>query len=164
MYDRVHNEARPPYLQPLALVTAAGCTSWFTKEEPPEVLVTNVTPLESTAFEQRLLVDLRICNPNEFDWQVTGVDFTFNPNGTRRARELGSKELTVPRLGDAVTSAEASTSTFDVLRQVMALTNRQELTYDIKGVLHLKDGRLPFDNSGVLFELDKLSDSPTPRQ
>lgn len=83
--------------------------------EPPEVLVTDVMPLESTAFEQRLLVDLRICNPNEFDLQMTGVDFTLNLNGTRLARELGSKERTVPRLGGAVTSAETSTSTFDVL-------------------------------------------------
>lgn len=107
---------------------------------------------------------MRIRNPNEFDLQMTGVDFTLNLNGTRLARELGSKELTVPRLGDAVTSAETGTSTFDVLGLVMALTNHHELAYDITGLLHLKDGRLPFDHSGVLLQQDQLSGSPSPSQ
>src|SRR6185295_18373503 len=43
-------------------VATVGCASWLMKGEPPEVLVTNITPLEATAFEQRLQVDLRIRN------------------------------------------------------------------------------------------------------
>lgn len=45
------------------ILTGVGCASWFMKGERPDVLVANVTPLESTAFEQRLQVDLRIRNP-----------------------------------------------------------------------------------------------------
>ncbi len=54
------------YLACFFLVTTAGCASWFMKGEPPEVLVVNVTPLEAAALEQRLQVDLRIRNPNDF--------------------------------------------------------------------------------------------------
>lgn len=155
---RVHS-----VLLPLLATTllVAGCATWFMKGEPPEVLVTNVTPLDATVFEQRLRVDLRIRNPNDFDYHLTGIDFTLNLNGKRLARGLGSKEVTVPRLGDAVMMIDTTTSTLDIVRQLFQLSQKQELAYDIKGVLHSTDGRLPFDNAGTLVEKGMFSNSPT---
>ncbi len=144
------------------LVAMIGCASWLMKGEPPEVLVTNVMPLEGTAFEQRLHVDLRIRNPNDFDLFVTGIDFTLNLNGKRLARGLGNTTITVPRLSDAVVSVQTSTSTFDVVRQLFSFSQAQDLSYNITGRLHLKDGRLPFDNSGTLLEKGQLSGAPSP--
>ena len=146
----------------LLLVATVGCASWLMKGEPPEVLVTNVTPLEGTAFEQRLQVDLRIRNPNDFDLFVTGIDFTLNLNGKRLARGLGNTTITVPRLSDAVVSVQTSTSTFDVVRQLLSFSQAQDLSYNIMGLLHLKDGRLPFDSSGTLLEKSQLSGAPLP--
>ena len=137
-----------------------GCASWFIKGEPPEVLVTNVTPLDATMFEQRLRVDLRIRNPNDFDYHLTGIDFTLNLNGKRLARGLGSKEVMVPRLGDAVMTIDTSTSTLDILRQLLDVSQKQELTYNVKGLLHSTSGRLPFDNAGTLVEPGLFSGSP----
>ncbi len=150
------------YLTCIVFVAMAGCASWFMKGEPPEVLVINVMPLDATALEQQLQVDLRIRNPNDFDLLVTGIDFTLNFNGKRLARGLSNKDLTVPRLGDAVVSVETSTSTFDVVRQLLGFSRNQDLSYDITGLLHLKDGRLPFDSSGVRLEKGQLSDLPSP--
>jgi LEA14-like dessication related protein len=144
----------------LLLVATVGCASWLMKGEPPEVLVTNVTPLEGTAFEQRMQVDLRIRNPNDFDLLVTGIDFTLNLNGKRLARGLGN--TAVPRLSDVVVSVQTSTSTFDVVRQLLSFSQAQNLSYDITGQLHLKDGRLPFNNSGILLENGQLSNTPSP--
>lgn len=141
----------------LAVFLLAGCATWLMKGEPPEVLVTNVTPLEATAFEQRLQVDLRIRNPNDFDLAVTGIDFRLDLNGNRLARGLSNKELVVPRLSDAVTSVETSTSTLQVVRQLLSFSGDPSLTYHVTGVLHTKDGRLPFDNSGVLLDKESLS-------
>ena len=144
------------------LISTVGCASWLMKGEPPEVLVTNVTPLEGTAFEQRLQVDLRIRNPNDFDLLVTGIDFTLNLNGKRLARGLSNKDVTVPRLSDAVVSVQTSTSTFDMVRQLLSFSQSQDLSYDITGLLHLKDGHLPFNNSGILLEKGQLSGLPSP--
>ncbi len=144
----------------LTTLILSGCASWMMKGEPPEVLVTNVTPLEASAFEQRLQVDLRIRNPNDFELAVTGIDFRLDLNGNRLARGLGNKELAVPRLSDAVTSVETSTSTLQVVRQLLSFSGDQALTYHVTGVLHTKEGRLPFDNSGVLLEKGALSGSP----
>ena len=133
---------------------------WLMKGEPPEVLVIDVTPLEASAFEQRLQVDLRVRNPNDFDPAVTGIDFRLDLNGNRLARGLGNKELTVPRLGDAVTSVTTSTSTLQVVRQLLSFSGDRPLTYHVTGMLHTKDGRLPFDSSGVLLEKGAFSRSP----
>jgi len=146
----------------LLLLLTTGCAFWFTKGEAPEVLVTNITPLETTAFEQRLQVDLRIQNPNDFDLVMTGIDFTLNVNGKRLARGLGNKELTIPRLSDAVVSVQTTTSTFDLIRQFLSFSQKQELSYDISGVLHSANGRLPFDNSGRLLEQGQLSGQSSP--
>jgi LEA14-like dessication related protein len=150
------------YVACVILATTAGCASWFLKGEPPEVLVVNVVPLEATALEQRLQVDLRIRNPNDFDLFVTGIDFTLKLNGKRLARGLSNKDFTVPRLGDTVVSVQTSASTFDVVRQLLSFSRNQDLSYDITGLFHLKDGRLPFDNSGILLEKDHLSNLPSP--
>jgi len=146
----------------LLLITLVGCASWLMKGEPPEVLVTNVTPLDGTAFEQRLQVDLRIRNPNDFDLLGTGIDFTLNLNGKRLARGLGNTAITVPRLSDTVVSVQTSTSTFDVVRQLLSFSETKGLSYDITGRLHMKDGRMSFDNSGILLEKSQLSGAPSP--
>ena len=150
------------FLACLLLVATVGCASWLMKGEPPEVLVANITPLEGTAFEHRLQVDLRIRNPNDFDLLVTGIDFTLNLNGKRLARGLGNTAITIPRLSDAVVSVQTSTSTFDVVRQLLSFSQAQDLSYDITGRLHLKDGHLPFDTSGILLEKGQLSGTPSP--
>ena len=121
------------------------------------MLVTNITPLDATASEQRLQVDLRIRNSNDFDPVVTGIDFKLNVNGEHLARSLANEELTIPRLSDAVIPVQTGTSTVDLIRQFLTLSQKQDLSYDTSGVLYSKDGRLPFKNSGVLLEQERHS-------
>lgn len=155
----------PRILSLLCLVLStvmAGCVGWLSPGEPPEVLVTNITPLEATAFEQRLQIDVRVRNPNDYDLQVTGVDFRLDLNGKRLARGVSNKEFTVPRLSDSVVSIQTSTSMLDIARQVLAFRQTEAVTYGISGRFYLASGRLPFENSGVLFEKGALSGSEGP--
>jgi LEA14-like dessication related protein len=131
------------------------------KPESPEVLLVNIKPLDTTIFEQRLQVDLRIRNPNDFDLEVTGLDFTLHLNDKRLARGLSNKASTIPRLGDSVLSVETTTSTLDVMRQLLNFRQDQDVTYQIEGVLHSQGTRLPFNNKGVIIEADQLPGSST---
>lgn len=127
----------------LSGLIVSGWTSWSTKGELPDILVANVTALKSSAFEQRLRVDLRIRNPNDFDLYVTGIDFKLDLNGKRLARGLGNKEVTAPRRGDAVLAVQISASTFDPVRQVLRASQKQELSSNFSGVLYSQDGAFP---------------------
>ena len=118
--------------------------------------------MEGTAFEQRLQGDLRIRDPNEFDLLVMDIDLTFNLDGIRLARGLDNTTITVSRLSNTFVSVQTSPSIFDVVRQLLSFSQTQDLSYDITDRFHLKDGRLPFDNSGILFEKVQLSGAPSP--
>lgn len=65
--------------------------------------------------------DRCVCNQNDYDLQVTGVDVRLELNGKRLARGLGNKEFTVPPLSESVVSLETSTSMLDIVRQVLGL-------------------------------------------
>ena len=147
----------------LFALLATGCASLMLDAEPPEVLVTNITPLEATLFEQQLKVDIRVRNPNPFELNVTGLDFTLNLNGKRLARGLANRAVTIPRLGDAIVSVNTTTSTLEVMRQLLSLHKQQDMKYHITGVLHLDGTRLPFDTEGVIFDASQLpSSKPEP--
>jgi len=122
----------------LPLVLGAGCASLFTSLAPPEVNVSNLVPLDSTLFEQRMRVDLRFRNPNDQPLEATGIDFQLDVNGQPLARGLGNESFTVPRLGETVVSVVATTTLLDVARQLLALGEQQDLDYVITGHLHLQ--------------------------
>lgn len=148
-------------LGPLLL---GGCASVFRAVEHPEVYVILVEPMEgeSGLLEQRLKVDLRIRNPNDYDLNVTGVDFHLDVNGSQLARGLGNESVTVSRLSEAVLSVVATTTVMDVVRQVSKLGHNQgqNVAYALKGTLYIGHGwgsRLPFESAG------QLLDQPTPK-
>ena len=143
----------------LLALLASGCASLSLDAEPPEVLVTNITPLEATLFEQQLKVDIRVRNPNPFELNVTGLDFMLNLNGKRLARGLANDAVTIPRLGDSILSVNTTTSTLEVMRQLLSLHKQQDMKYQITGVLHLDGTRLPFDTEGVIFDTSQLPSS-----
>ena len=144
----------------LFLISCTSLTALSVQPEAPEVLLVNITPLDATMFEQRLQVDLRVRNPNDFDLEVTGLDFTLHLNDQRLARGLTNKASTIPRLGDSVISVETTTSTLDVIRQLLQLSQRQEVSYQVDGVLYVQGARLPFENKGVLLDTNEISGSP----
>ena len=145
----------------LFLTSCQSMTPGALQPESPEVLLVNIIPLDTTMFEQRLKVDLRVRNPNDFDLEVTGLDFTLHLNEQRLARGLTNKASTIPRLGDAVLSVETTTSTLAVVRQLLNFRPNQDLSYQVSGVLHVQGSRLPFENKGVLMDASQFSDSST---
>lgn len=128
-----------------------GCAGTLHGEvEPPEVYLSDIAAVEIGLFEQRLQVDIRIVNPNDFNLEVTGLDFQLDVNGVRLARGLSNEEITVPRLGESVVSVRASTTLIDIVRQIANLGEQQEMAYEITGRLHLGNasvGSVPFERS-----------------
>jgi len=124
----------------LALVLASGgCTQL----ERPDVLVTNLTPLESTMLEYRMEIALRILNPNDQEIAVRGLDLRLNVNDRTLARGVAGEPFVVPALGEAETTINASTTVLDVWRQIAAMSGAQGQTgvdYELTGKIHLEGG------------------------
>jgi len=138
-----------------ASLSLAACSMFGPPLEKPEVALMNVTPLESTIFEQRVETELRIRNPNDVDLNITGLDVEIALNGRRLVRVLSSSAITVPRFGEATLKAIASTSTTAILRQVAALQRggAEDPTYAVSGYVYLGSGfrrRVKLEHSGKL--------------
>jgi hypothetical protein len=131
----------------LALI-AGGCAT----DPSIEVFLIGMTPVQSSLFEQRVRLDLRVQNSGAKELRATGVAVTLNVNDDRLAKGVDNTPFQVPRLGDATTSAVVSTSLFDMARQLLQLPGRDSFSYELKGKIYLEDwGRARrFSRSGEL--------------
>lgn len=137
----------------IALLCLAGCASLHRTVEAPEVFLVGLVPIGGGVFEQRVRFDLRLQNPNDFDLQLSGIEFRFDVNGEPLARGLSNQEVTVPRLGEVMVSVDASTTLVGLLHQVVRLSERRELTYELRGRAHLRSRSakpLAFERTGEL--------------
>ncbi len=143
----------------LALLLPACAGLGYYRFERPDVILVNAVPLESTLFEQRVRLDLRVLNPNSRALDVEGIDLELEVNGIPLARALGNDTVTIPARGEAVTSVVASTTLIDLLRQALAYSEREESVYHLFGRVHLGGtwGRaLRFEHTGSLAGLERL--------
>ena len=107
---------------------------------PPEVFLADVAPVGGGLFEQRVRITFRVTNPNAFDLDVAGLSFELDMNGEPLARGVSNEPVVLAGLSEQLVSAEASTTTFSLLHQLLRLGERRELAYDLRGKLHLADG------------------------
>ena len=147
--------AKQTMIVAIALLACAQlhCASFPGSLEPPEVFVVNLVPQESTPFEQRLRVDLRVLNPNNRSLRIRGVDFRLALNGSPLARGFSAEEADIPRLGESIVSVVASTTLLDLVRQVFVINENSNFDFEISGNLHLGGGlrrSLSFQQSGSL--------------
>lgn len=147
----------------LAIVLlAGGCTQL----ERPDVLVTNVSPLESTMLEYRVKIALRILNPNDREIAVRGLDLRLEVNDQTLARGVAGEPFVIPALGEAETTLNASTTMFDVWRQLMVMSRNQgqAVDYELSGRLHLEGGfpgSIPIQSTGRI-DLEGFGSGTTP--
>ena len=144
--------------------TLAGCASLGVGGEPIEVQLVSLTPLPSTAFEHRLRVDLRLRNPNNRAYEIEGLRFLLDVNGSRLASGDSSESATLPRLGEVVVPVTTTTSLLDLVNQIVAFGQQPQprFEYDLRGKIFLAGlwGSLPFQRKGSHEDLMPRSRAP----
>ena len=127
----------------LSLATSSGCAQY----KPVDVFVIGLTPVEGSALEQRIQVDLRILNPNNESISANGMRIRLDVNGARLARGVSDAYFDVPRLGEATTSIVATTTLFDLAKQIVVMSGgKQTFQYVLDGDIYLTGGG-PFARS-----------------
>lgn len=152
----------------VVLAIPAGCTSLFPRLETPRLSLVSVEMAEATLFEQRLVVRLRVQNPNDIALPVRGLTVDFELAGQQFAQGVSARAFEVPAFGEAefdmMITANAATALLKLATQGDAL-KREALDYRIRGKLNTRLGMLrsvPFEETGKI-PLKALARQPEDR-
>jgi len=119
---------------------------------PPLVRLADLRLMESSVFEQRFEIDLRIGNPNDFALPLDGLTFDLEVNGEAFVRGFSDQRITIPRLGEGLVSVTASTTLIELVRQMLLLSQRGDLTYRLSGLAYLQSfarRSVPYESEGT---------------
>jgi len=115
----------------------AGCAT-LQGGDPLQVTVVGIEPLQGEGMELRLMVKLRVQNPNDAPLDYRGVALQMNVQGKAFATGVSDGSGTVPGFGEAVIAVPVSISAFRMVRQAMGIaTDRdaRKISYEMKGKL-----------------------------
>ena len=116
---------------------SGGCAS-LQGRDPIQVIVAGVEPLQGEGLELRMLVKLRIQNPNDLPLDFNGVSVELDVQGKRFATGVSDAAGSVPRFGETFVDVPVSISVFRIARQAIGvMTNeyRGKLVYEMTGKL-----------------------------
>jgi LEA14-like dessication related protein len=126
-----------PVLVAFGALLADGCAS-LQRPDPIQVIVAGVEPLQGEALELRMLLKLRIQNPNDMPLDFNGVSVQLDVEGKRFATGVSDTAGSVPRFGETIVGVPVSISVFRIARQaigVMSSEFRGKLAYEMTGKL-----------------------------
>lgn len=125
----------------LGLALTAACASLQAKD-PLQVTVAGIEPLEGQGLELRMLVKLRVQNPNDEAVDYNGVALEMNVQGKTFATGVSPEGGNVPRFGESVIAVPVTISTMNMIRQAMGMmkgasasTGTGKIAYEMKGKL-----------------------------
>lgn len=121
----------------VALLVSAGCAS-LQGRDPLQVTVAGIEPLQGQGLELRMLVKLRVQNPNDAPVDYNGVAVEMNVQGKTFATGVSDARGNVPRFGEAIISIPVTVSAFRMARQavdIMRGGGAGTINYEMKGKL-----------------------------
>ena len=139
----------------LAVATAvvvAACSALPTRD-PPTVTVAGIQPLQGQGLEMRMLVKLRVQNPNDSQIDYNGVSVKLDVQDKTLASGVSDQAGTVPRFGEAVVEVPVTISAMNIARQVMGAMGGKP----IEKVDYVLNGKL----NGSLFSTVRFKSAGT---
>ncbi len=125
----------------IALLALAGCAS-LPQRDAPQVQVSGIEPLQGQGLELRMLVKLRVQNPNDAPIDYDGVYVKLDVQGKTFATGVSDARGSVPRFGEAILQVPVTVSAFRMARQVIGAVEAaasdavpQKIRYSLTGKL-----------------------------
>jgi LEA14-like dessication related protein len=124
------------------LVVVFACLAVFAggfatlQSDPLQVTVAGIEPMQGEGMELRMLVKLRVQNPNDAPIDYRGVALTMDVQGKTLASGVSASSGTVPAFGETVIAVPVSISAFRMARQALDFKNNTgKIAYEMKGKL-----------------------------
>ena len=127
----------------LAVAALAGCAT-LSGHDPLNVSVAGIESLPGEGMELRLLVKLRVQNPNDAPVEFDGVALNLDVQGRSFATGVSDAAGTVPRFGETIVAVPVTVSVLRMVRQVIGMMDGEPVTqirYSMNGKL---SGTTPF--------------------
>jgi len=136
----------------LAALLTVGCAS-MPRPDPLQVTVAGIESLPGEGMELRLLVKLRVQNPNDSPIDFDGVAVSLDVGGKTFASGVSDQVGSVPRFGETVVEVPVSVSVLRIARQFIGSLDGKpvdKITYSMRGKLHRTNafGSERFSSSG----------------
>ncbi|MBF7140902.1 MULTISPECIES: LEA type 2 family protein [Pseudomonas] len=137
------------------LCLSLGACALFPPRDPLVVQVAGINPATGADLEWRLLVQLRVQNPNRDPIDYSGVALALQVNGQPLASGVSPAQGTLAGYSEALISVPVTVSAFSVLRQAVGLASLQVgegMPYRVDGKLDTPgwSGAVRFTDSGKL--------------
>lgn len=129
---------RRAILLALGALALASCTS-LSPREPIQATISGVEPLPGEGLELRMLVKLRVQNPNDSPIDYDGAYVRIDVQGRTFATGVSDEAGSVPRFGEAVIGVPVTVSAMRMARQVMGMLDGapvSKIRYDMSGKLN----------------------------
>jgi LEA14-like dessication related protein len=139
---------RRVFLLVATLFTLGGCAS-LPDRDPIQVMVAGMESLPGEGAEIRMLVKLRVQNPNATQIDFTGAYVKLDVLGKTFASGVSDQGGTVPAFGETIVSVPVTVSVLRMVRQVVGMLDGKpvdKVTYEMSGKL-----------SGGLFGTERFS-------
>ena len=134
----------------VALLLSAGCAT--THFETPQLTVVSMQMQTADLFSQRMLVHMRVVNPNARALPVKSINYRIEVGGAQLAEGLADKPFVVPSMGEAEFDVQVTANLANALTQILGRkSSRDKLDYRLVGSVSLSSGflrRIPFDQRG----------------
>jgi LEA14-like dessication related protein len=128
---------RRSFLLAVGALAMAGCAS-LPQKDPLQVTVAGIEGLPGEGMEVRMLVKLRVQNPNEAAINYTGVYMKLDVLGKTFASGVSDQSGVVPGFGEAVVAVPVTVSVLRMVRQVVGMLDGQPvdtIRYEMSGKL-----------------------------
>jgi len=121
----------------LAALILGACAS-LPLSDPLQVTVGGVEALPGEGLELRMLLKLRVQNPNDTPIDYDGVSVSLDVQGRTFATGVSDVSGTVPRFGEAIIGVPVTVSALRMARQMMGMLDGapvDQIRYDMSGKL-----------------------------
>ena len=146
-----------------AIVT--GCAG-LPRTDPLQVTVAGVEPLEGEGLELRMMVKLRVQNPNDRPIEYDGAYVRLEVQGKTFATGVSDARGSGPRFGETVVSVPVTVSVLSSVKQVLGAADSKatppdRIRYTLEGKLNGTGfGAYRFSSTGEL-QLPASPSGPT---
>jgi LEA14-like dessication related protein len=134
----------------MSLVVLCGCA--LQKLEAPKLSVVSLKLQSADILSQRLLLRMRVLNPNARDLPVKGISYRIEVNGSELGQGLTNNAFVVPAMGEAEFDVQVTANLAGALARFLLRRDSQDsIEYRLVGEVALSSGflrRIPFDERG----------------